>query len=94
MEICDFGFCTAAPAGQPGGLLALSANGTNAGTGIIWASHQLSGDANQSTRPGIVHAYDAQNVGTELWNSQQNSARDSVGNFAKFVPPTVANGKL
>jgi len=85
---------TAAPTGQPGGLLTVSANGATSGSGIIWAAHQLTGDANQSVRPGILHAYDAQNVSRELWNSQQNSARDAVGNFAKFVPPTVANGKV
>ena len=85
---------SSAPGGQPGGILALTANGTNAGTGIIWASHQLTGNANQSVRPGILHAYDAQNVSRELWSSEQNSARDGVGNFAKFVPPTVANGKV
>jgi PKD repeat protein len=85
---------TAAPAGQPGGLLALSANGTTAGSGIVWAVHQLTGDANQSVRPGILHAYNAQNVTNELWNSEQLTARDAVGNFAKFVPPTVANGKV
>lgn len=85
---------TAAPNGQPGAMLALSANGTNAGTGILWASHQLTGNANQSVRPGILHAYDAQDVSHELWNSEQISARDSVGSFAKFVPPTVANGKV
>lgn len=84
---------TAAPAGQPGGILALSAHGTNAGSGIIWAAHQLNGDANQQVLPGILHAYNAQNVATELWNSGQ-VARDAVGNFAKFVPPTVANGKV
>jgi PKD repeat protein len=85
---------TAAPSGQPGGLLALSANGNLAGSGVIWAAHQLTGDANQSVRPGILHAYDAQNVANELWNSQLVSSRDAVGNFAKFVPPTVANGKV
>ena len=85
---------SSAPGGQPGGILALTANGTNAGSGIIWASHQLTGNANQSVRPGILHAYDAQNVSRELWSSEQNSARDSVGNFAKFVAPTVANGKV
>lgn len=85
---------TAAPSGQPGGLLALSADGSSPASGIVWAAHQLTGDANQSVRPGILHAYDAQNVSRELWNSQQNSARDAVGNFAKFVPPTVANGKV
>jgi len=85
---------TAAPRGQPGGILSLSANGTNAGSAIVWAFHQLTGDANQSVRPGILHAYDALNVSAELWNSEQLRARDSVGNFAKFVPPTVANGKV
>jgi hypothetical protein len=85
---------TAAPTGQPGGILALSANGTNAGSAIIWAVHQVGGDANQQVLPGILHAYSAQNVGTELWNSEQLSWRDTVGKFAKFVPPTVANGKV
>jgi len=85
---------TAAPNGQPGGILALSANGTNSGTAIVWASHQLGGDANQQVLPGILHAYDARDVSNELWNSGDNSARDTVGNFAKFVAPTVANGKV
>ncbi|MEO7046472.1 MAG: T9SS type A sorting domain-containing protein, partial [Ferruginibacter sp.] len=30
----------------------------------------------------------------ELWNSNWNSKRDSIGIFAKFVPPTIANGKV
>lgn len=80
--------------GMTGGMLAISANGTNAGTGILWASHQFTGDANQAVRPGILHAYDAQDVSHELWNSEQFSVRDSVGSYAKFVPPTVANGKV
>jgi PKD repeat protein len=85
---------TAAPYGMPGGILAVSANGTNAGSGIVWASHPYSGDAVGATVPGILHAYDAQNVSHELWNSQQVQARDGVGYFAKFVPPTEANGKV
>lgn len=80
--------------GMTGGMLAISANGTNAGTGILWGSHQFTGDANQAVRPGILHAYDAQNVAHELWNSEQYSPRDTVGNYAKFVPPTIANGKV
>ena len=85
---------TAAPGGMPGGMLAISADGTNAGTGIVWASHPLSGDANGAVVPGILFAYDAEDVSHELWNSEQVSARDSVGNFAKFCPPTVANGNV
>ena len=80
--------------GQPGGILSLSANGTNAGTGILWAAINSTADANQATVAGTLHAYNAQNVTNELWNSDQISARDSLGNFAKFVAPTVANGKV
>ena len=85
---------TKAPTGMPGGFLSLSANRDRAGSGILWASHPLSGDANHDVRPGILLAYDAENVGHELWNSEQVSWRDSVGNFSKFCPPTVANGKV
>jgi hypothetical protein len=80
--------------GEPGGILSVSANGKKSGTGIIWVSHEVGGDANQSVVLGILRAFNAQNVSTELWNSEQNSPRDSVGLFAKFVPPTVANGKV
>jgi uncharacterized protein (TIGR03437 family) len=42
----------------------------------------------------IVHALSATNIGQELWNSDMNAARDSLGNLAKFVAPTIANGKV
>ncbi|HEX4646141.1 MAG TPA: hypothetical protein VH598_11085, partial [Verrucomicrobiae bacterium] len=80
--------------GSPGGILAISANGANAGSGIVWASVNTSSDANHAIVPGTLHAYNAQNVSSELWNSDQVSARDSLGNLAKFVAPTVANGKV
>jgi hypothetical protein len=80
--------------GQPGGILALSANGTNAGSGIVWAAVNTLSSANQAVVPGTLHAYNAANVATELWNSDMLSSRDSLGNFAKFVAPTVANGKV
>jgi len=44
--------------------------------------------------PGIVRAFDATDVSKELWNSQQNADRDDIGNYAKFCPPIVANGKV
>lgn len=85
---------TTGGSGQPGGILALSANGTNAGSGIIWASLNTTSDANQATVAGTLHAYSALNVTNELWNSDMISSRDKIGNFAKFVAPTVANGKV
>jgi hypothetical protein len=74
--------------------LSLSANGNASGTGIVWAAGPYSGDANQKTVKGIVHAFDATNLTVELWNSRQNTSRDDVGNYAKFCPPTIANGKV
>jgi hypothetical protein len=81
-----------APTGMPGGFLSLSANGTQGG--IVWATLPLDKNANNATVTGIVRAFDATDVSKELWNSEQNPARDSAGNFAKFNPPTVVNGRL
>lgn len=77
----------------PGGVLSLSANGSTANSGIVWASHGLTGSANTTTRPGMLRAFRATDL-VEIWNSQQNSARDNIGNFAKFNPPLVINGKV
>ena len=74
--------------------LSLSANASTSGTGIIWASRPISGTSNPGPVAGVLYAFDATNLTTELWDSQQNAARDEVGNYAKFAPPTVVNGKV
>ncbi|QQS48135.1 MAG: hypothetical protein IPM66_05680 [Acidobacteriota bacterium] len=74
--------------------LSLSADGSKPGTGIVWATASTEGDANRQTVPGVLRAIDADDVTRELWNSLDNIDRDDVGNFAKFCPPTVANGKV
>jgi hypothetical protein len=79
----------------PGGILTLSANGETPGSGVLWATVATSGDAeNNPPVPGALYAFDAANVATELWNSTMNATGDSFGNFAKFVPPLVANGRV
>lgn len=78
-------------AGMPGGILAVSANGTT--NGVVWATHPTNGDAVHATRHGALRAYDASDLSKELWNSVGTSA-DDLGSFAKFVPPTVANGRV
>ena len=79
----------------PGGILTLSANGETPGTGVLWATTAGSGDAeNNPPVPGVLYAFDAGNVATELWNSTINATRDGFGDFGKFVPPLVANGRV
>jgi hypothetical protein len=79
---------------MPGGALALSASGTSAGSGIVWASVNISMDANNAVVPGMLRAFDASDVSKELWNSEANASRDSYGLFPKFNPPTVVGGKV
>jgi len=74
--------------------LSISSNNGAAGSGIVWAATSLSGNANEATVPGQLWAFRADDLTQELWDSQQNSSRDEVGNYAKFNPPTVANGKV
>jgi hypothetical protein len=83
------------PDGMPGGMLSVSSNGSQAGSGIVWAVVPLDGDANTSRGvQGIVLAIDAQDVTRQLWTSELAGPRDRLGLFAKYVPPTVAGGKV
>jgi hypothetical protein len=80
--------------GQPATALALSANGSVSGTGILWAPvMNVAYEANTVGRTGILHAYNADNPAQELWNSNMVSS-DKMGLLAKFVPPVVVNGKV
>ena len=50
------------------------------------------GDFTKDGLPGTIHAFDALDLSNELWNSDLAGSRDTLGEFAKFAPPTVANG--
>jgi hypothetical protein len=68
--------------GYPGATPAISANG--ASDGIVWVV--------ENGNNGVLHAYDATNLATELYNSTQSSNGQFSGN--KFITPMIANGKV
>ena len=69
--------------GWPGATPSISSQG--ASNGIVWAI--------ENTSPAKLHAYDATNLNTELWNSSL-AGGDAAGSYVKFAVPTVANGKV
>jgi hypothetical protein len=86
-----------APAGMPGGLLSVSGVPGEDDSAMVWATVPLQGDASEHIVRGILIAFQANPNGSDiplLWHSEMNAARDSVGLFAKFVPPTIADGKV
>jgi uncharacterized protein (TIGR03437 family) len=76
------------PEGRIG--MTISANGNQADSGILW---ETTGDYNVAT-PGTLHAYDASNLGHELWNSDMIPTRDQMLPITKFAAPTVVNGRV
>jgi Immunoglobulin domain len=74
--------------GYPGTTPSVSANGTS--NGIVWAIQN-------GSSTGTLHAYDATNLATELYNSNQaanNRDQFATNSNCKFVTPMIANGKV
>jgi len=96
-----------APSGMPGGTLSLSYS-TDARQSLVWATVPLDEDANEAIVRGMLIAFQAFpvcdgacNPGLNkprdlplLWHSEIEASRDAVGLYAKFVPPTIADGKV
>jgi hypothetical protein len=83
-----------APSGTSPGVLSLSANGSAAGSAIVWASIPVNQNADHGVVSGVLRAFDAGNLATELWNSLQNKTRDDIVTWPKWCPPVAANGKV
>jgi hypothetical protein len=80
---------------HPGPIITVSSNGKMPGTGILWATMATTDgvDTWHGIFPGTLYAFDAETVSKMIWNSDA-SAADALGMFAKFCPPTVANGRV
>jgi hypothetical protein len=70
--------------GYPGATPSISANGTT--NGIVWVVENSSN--------GVLHAYDATNLATELYNSTQAANNRDQFPANKFITPVVVNGKV
>jgi outer membrane protein assembly factor BamB len=68
----------------PGATPGISARGTQ--DGIVWAT--------ENGPTAGLYAFDATNVGRELYDSNQAGSRDQFGTGNKFITPTIANGKV
>jgi hypothetical protein len=76
---------TSAQFTYPGTFPVVSANGT--ANAIVWAY--------ENTSPAVLHAYAANNLATELYNSNQApNGRDHFGTGNKYIAPVVADGKV
>jgi|SRR5271166_357908 len=79
--------------GMHGATASLSSNGAT--NGIIWdIDNSAYVDTGTGSGPSILHAYDATNVATELYNSSQAGSRDTAGAALKFTVPTIAGGRV
>jgi hypothetical protein len=86
------------PIVMPGGALSISGDPTVAGSGIVWAtvpeinsarclpSATAPCDANRSVVPGRLYAFNAINL--------QVLYSEEIREYAKFNPPTIANGRV
>ena len=69
----------------PGTTPSISANGTS--NGIVWAIEHSS--------PDVLHAFAADDLSKELYNTNQApNSRDHFGNASHFPTPMIVNGKV
>jgi hypothetical protein len=80
---------SSASSGFPGATPVVSSNGTQ--NGVLWA---IASDAYSSNGSSVLYAFNALNVATQLYASNQNSSRDDAGPAIKFTVPVVTNGKV
>lgn len=76
---------TARTYSYPGATPGISASGTS--NAILWAV--------ANSNPAVLSAYNANNLGQELYNSNQApGGRDQFGAGNKFITPTIVNGRV
>lgn len=78
----------AQPLTMPGGMISLSANGTDTATGIVWAILSTDNiEPGKGTPRSELLAFDARNVEELLWSGP-------IALTPHWAPPTIAEGKV
>jgi hypothetical protein len=77
---------------NPGAGPIVSANGAH--DAIVWLIETKVWNDYANTKASILRAYAATNVARELFNSEQNPARDRAGVTVRFTLPTIADGRV
>jgi hypothetical protein len=78
---------TAHSFGYPGITPVISANGNS--NGVVWALERIDTSNNV-----VLRAYNANNLTTELYDSQVNASRDAIGAGTRFSVPLVYHGRV
>ena len=73
----------------PGPSFSISSNGAQ--DGIAWA---VRSDQFNTNGPGVLYAWDANDLTKTIYESDTNAARDAVGPANRFSIPVVTNGKV
>ena len=73
----------------PGASFSISSNGTQ--DGIAWA---IRTDQYTTHGPGILYAWNANDLTKPIYETDTNATRDSSGRANKFAIPIVTNGKV
>lgn len=80
--------------GYQGAGLAISSNGNDSASGIVWA--ETPADNSSWLRPAVLRAYAASSTGVfqELWNDADPNTGNGGYFLARFSQPLIANGRV
>ena len=70
---------------------AVSANGSK--DGVVWAVSSKNWNEPPG-KPAVLYAYEAADVGRQIYSTEQNSQRDRAGIALRFAIPSIVNGKV
>ena len=74
------------------GGIAVTANGDDTSSGVVWLTTSDGGPRGLPW-PGTLRAFDANDLTKEIWHSDM-SPQDVLPSFAKFVTPTIVDGRV